>query len=286
MQTVNSEPSNRSKCFSDLPNELRLEIADHITDWSEHTAFRHLDSTNFQLLTDRDSVRQQFKLPLSASEVDLIRSKLGPKSELYFAFSPANIRILPGDTIQVDPMEHAKLATHSDDWKHFVQRNHFLSNLRKTVLKEYETLELSGVEDFGTREFSLEVSITCGPLMVLRLAIQVSLFPAFIAEADPQLAEPIWTKAKYLYYESYSLVDSESRCFQFQDRSIPICSILINFGRAWRLHLLWQLSIALEHVAGEIRRGDLKMYAKSVEFGVKTLQELVTCEKGIGLILR
>ncbi|RPA86725.1 hypothetical protein BJ508DRAFT_321313 [Ascobolus immersus RN42] len=57
--------------FTNLPPELRLQIADHIDQWQDHKAFRCMDQTNYRLLTNRPSVRAKFKSTVAASLLDI-----------------------------------------------------------------------------------------------------------------------------------------------------------------------------------------------------------------------
>ncbi|RPA76512.1 hypothetical protein BJ508DRAFT_311019 [Ascobolus immersus RN42] len=52
--------------FQSLPNEMRLAIADQITNWTDHSAFRHMDSINFALLSGSKDVK---KLQLSTDSI-------------------------------------------------------------------------------------------------------------------------------------------------------------------------------------------------------------------------
>ncbi|RPA85726.1 hypothetical protein BJ508DRAFT_322329 [Ascobolus immersus RN42] len=278
MQQVSLE---QPKCFADLPPELRLEIADHITEWPDHTAFRHLDGTNLRLLTNRESVRKQFALPLEEMELDIVRTMLGNVTELYAAIARDEEVSLPVVTVR-RRTKRALVANGTDwgDWKLFVQRNIFLASL-KMVVRRGDLMLLPEIENFTARQDKLEKSIRWKPLRIIKQVVYVRLYPTFMKEADPRLLRKMWPKTRDFYNQSCSCLYPEyfrtSRFASFSSRSV-------NFGRAWRLHTLWQLNGILEHVAEEIGRGNIKLYREAVNCGLEAMKKLAVCENGIGVL--
>ncbi|RPA72398.1 hypothetical protein BJ508DRAFT_314775 [Ascobolus immersus RN42] len=130
-----------------LPPEIRLLIAEQITEWHDHTAFRHTDRTNLRLLTNTLSVRKQFRLDkaeeafLSAPELCTaeIWSAVAGKGLLPFLLEEADSNVLHQirksayrghSSGQIDPSDSVPITGEEREWLAFVYRNTQLSLVR------------------------------------------------------------------------------------------------------------------------------------------------------------
>ncbi|RPA71400.1 hypothetical protein BJ508DRAFT_336077 [Ascobolus immersus RN42] len=140
-----------------VPHEIRMQIADHILDWSDHKAFRQADSSLYRLLTNRKSVRAQFKLVETGWAREAVdRCMLSVTSgQGVFAFLSGEIRgvgwrhalspskpvpLLPtrahrlGDQAQAERSElFSGDETALDAWNAFVHRNDSFAILRRML---------------------------------------------------------------------------------------------------------------------------------------------------------
>ncbi|RPA86740.1 hypothetical protein BJ508DRAFT_301554 [Ascobolus immersus RN42] len=129
--------------FLDLPNDIRLEIADCIEKWPDHCAFRLIDQANYRLLTNREAVKKQVDI-IPAPLLELVNRILANMNsdsgytlsffedllgELEIPFrKPPSAALLDG------------LAEWEVQWLQFVYRRHFAHCLRRLGQADYGKL--------------------------------------------------------------------------------------------------------------------------------------------------
>ncbi|RPA71473.1 hypothetical protein BJ508DRAFT_315588 [Ascobolus immersus RN42] len=163
LSSTSLKPSDTG--FRRLPCEIRLLIAEDITNWQDHMAFRQADRTNHKILTDTRKVRNQFRLPQDEDlrlQLDTFRIQVRSGSRfklLIFLLKESGIlstNWLARRAFQLERRGAARYTTINDqkkhdleepeteDWLTFVHRNNCYDLCKILLLTTKDSLSRVG----------------------------------------------------------------------------------------------------------------------------------------------